>query len=91
MFPEITIGIRPTDTPALTPNEMRVAIVNAERDCLIVHRAMMTARYSGWSGEDLYVAIAYSALRSAHDSYKQQIKVLSAMPMNPIVIVKEPG
>ncbi len=47
---------------ATTPNEMRVAIMEQERDNPIVRAVATTAMVSGLSGEDKYVMMAYYLL-----------------------------
>lgn len=67
-----------------TPDEMRAAMRKGERDEPMLSQVFRQAMYTGMSGEDTYVTIAYLALRQYHTMRElviENIKELTTLPV----------
>lgn len=67
---KFSLGIPPSTKAALTPNEMRLTILDASRDSALIRNSLETGRYNGLSGEDIYVQLAYHALRELERQWR---------------------
>lgn len=86
---QIQLGI---PAPAKEPqsiNEMRQAINRASRDCSVIRQALNCQYYAGLSGEDMYVQLAYVALRRLNVYYKTTLRWYSLATPLPVVVDKD--
>jgi hypothetical protein len=65
-------------TKVYTPNEMRKAISLAGRSSPWVRKAFHVADYTGLSGEDRYVLLAFHLLLEAERQTEKELKLLNA-------------
>lgn len=69
MFDDIQIGLkRPSEKDTPTDiNAMRQAIERGRRDSAVIAQCLRQAEFTGLSGEDKYVLLAYHALTMLQD------------------------
>jgi hypothetical protein len=82
--------------PASTPAEMRQQLFWLMRDRWreaspsmagpIVLGAESLANREGWTGEDKYTVIAYSALRALDQLYRNHLELVNYLPPTPLVV-----
>lgn len=65
---------------------MRHAIWNAQRDSPLIAQALRTAECAGLSGEDTFTLLAYYALLSLEDHAQRASRMLSLMPVPPVIV-----
>lgn len=74
-----------------TPNQMRAELARISRDDVLVRQVEDYARYSGLSGEDKYVVLAYHALIGRSRYLKLALDYLAREPrLHTITVPKDP-
>ena len=77
LWPDVRLGIKPSETKSPTLDEMRAAIKQGEWHSALIHALFVQADIRGLNGEDRYTLLAYHALVSLEQYHQRTLQLAS--------------